>query len=376
MIAGKRFEFLRAANLAPKDISGRKANCRISAARLSFTILITAAIFFIDGCNSCQRPRLRLGAYFGAPVGIAYPDPEHLGRHGYTKWWSEKIGLVYTCKGGFVDIGHLRDSADRTSYCALITYENLLKEKTELSFQLLEPSRHIVTIEYPDSWHEQPNKEEIAHEIAIGLGQYLAYNTMVWHEIITWYGYKYTGVFSEYISAFSWEDIYSDVVGTHVAVKVLNNGGDNYDKKMTEFIYKELQSLDVQPISTAKKAEKLVKGKWFEGDIYPFVHLKKRNFDTGCDDGFVTPWLVPGICGNSQPLSYPVPNIDFLQKYGFSVKVEIEPKIMESHKILKLVYPDGDGKNIIPSEHFPIIMKYITEEEIKKFGREVNVPNL
>ena len=247
--------------------------------KLFLITIITLIILSNTGCSSYPRPRLRFGAYFGAPVGIAYPDPNKLGKHDYYNWWDEKIGLVYTSKGGFIDIGHLRDSADRTAYCTQTTYQHLLKADKEFSFKLLEPSKYIVTIKYPENWNELPDKEKIAQEVAIAAGQYFTYNAMVWHEIITWYGYKYTGIFSEYISSFSWEDIYSDIIGIDIAGRALKESDDNFDEVMTKLIYDELAYLDAQPASTGKKAEKKIKGKWYNGSIYPFSKLKKRNLD-------------------------------------------------------------------------------------------------
>jgi hypothetical protein len=105
------------------------------------------------------------------------------------------------------------------------------------------------------------------------------------------------------------------------------------------------------------------------------VSLKKRNLDIGIDDGFITPWLTPGACENSEPKSYAVPKTDSLNKNGFSVSLEIKPKIRECHKIFNLIYPDGNGKFVKPPEHFPVIMKYIAETEIERHGPETLVPD-
>ena len=56
--------------------------------------------------------------------------------------------------------------------------------------------------------------------------------------------------------------------------------------------------------------------------------------------------------------------------------MKIEPKIMESHKILSVVYAGDKGKYIVPSKDFPKLMKDITKNEIKRNGPQVNVPNL
>ncbi len=340
--------------------------------------LLVTAFFFLStsGCCSNRRPRLRLGAYFGAPLGIAYPNPDKLGKHCYNNMWGESIGLVYTAKGGFIDLGHVRDSADRAAYCSRLAYENLINGKTEFTFRLMEPSKYYVEIKYPENWNDRADKEKIAKDISIKVGKYLAYNSMIWHEIVTWYGYRYTILFSEYISSFSWEDMYSDIVGIEIAGRALEDGSDNYDAVITKLIDDELRRLDVQSVSTAKKAEKKIKGKWYKGTIYPFTKLNKRNFDIGYDDGYVTPWLIPGICENAEPVYFAIPNMDFLAEHGFEIDVKIEPKIRVQQKILRIAYPDSKGRFIVPSKHFPGIMEDIIKKEKLRNGPQVDVPNL
>ena len=71
-------------------------------------------------------------------------------------------------------------------------------------------------------------------------------------------------------------------------------------------------------------------------------YMKKRNFDIGLD-GYVTPTLVPGIC-RDEPVTYPVPNLDILEEYGFSMEYEIKPNVLEQGDIFraageKRIYP-------------------------------------
>jgi hypothetical protein len=135
----------------------------------------------------------------------------------------EQNGFVYTCRGGFIDIGHLRESADRTAYISRIVLKKLEKGEKEFSFRIIEPSKYYVRIKYPENWVNYPNREKIAKEISVGLGQYFAQTTTVWHEILTWFGFKSTGIFSEYLSSFSWEDAYSDLLGTAIAARALRD---------------------------------------------------------------------------------------------------------------------------------------------------------
>ena len=201
--------------------------------------LLVSVLALAAGCQTNHGPRLR-GASFGGVVGDYFLDPEHLGKHQYKIGLTEKNGFVYTRKGGFIDIGHLRESADRTAYITAITKKNIIKKEAEFSFQVIEPSRYFVKITYPKDWEELPEKEEIAAEVSIRLGQYFAHMTTIWHEIVTWFGYTSTGIFSEYVSSFSWEDTYSDLLGINLAAAALRDTQHKYDDAMTMLIDEEL----------------------------------------------------------------------------------------------------------------------------------------
>ena len=104
----------------------------------------------------------------------------------------------------------------------------------------------------------------------------------------------------------------------------------------------------------------------------------KRNLDIGFSDGYVTPWLVTTVeCSQGQmPTSYRIPNLGFVLKYGFSIRVEMTPGEWEKAEILKAAYPDKRlRRNVIePDIHFPLIMDFITAQAVERYGPEVNIP--
>jgi len=323
-----------------------------------------------------RQPRIRLSCYASSTVGTTYVDPENLGRHGYRNGGGEKNGIVYTCRGGHIDIAHLRKAADWTAFLAEKTFEQLRRNRSEFSFKFYEPSKYIVHVSYPSTWATmtESEKEVLAREISIGLGQYFAFIGCTWHEILTWFGYRPLPFYPEFPSAFSWEDTYSNLLGTHIAGVALRQSRLEYDEAMTVGIRLALEKLGVQPRAVAVRAAEQVRGKWFSGEFLFFVTVRGRNFDIGLDDGFVTPWVVPSIkeCPGAEPLPYPVPSLDFLSEYGFSVKLEIEPKEAVRKKILRIVYPDWKkrGKRIEPSVHFGAIMEYIRQDARKRYGEK------
>lgn len=318
-----------------------------------------------------SRPRIRYGTYPCAIVGTPLCGPK-LGTHAY--YWSpfEKDGIAYACSAGQVDIIHLRIAADWTAYLAAESYRHLMRGDTHFSYKLLvDRSRNFVQISYPKGWASLPRKtrSSIAREMALAMGPYLTFTTVTWHEILTWYGFKCIGLPVEFASAFSWEDSYSNLLGTIIAVRALHDTRHSYNKAVEIAINDEMRKLGIQPARTVKEASEAVRGKWFTGNLAIFVDMKKRNFDIGLDDGFITPTVVPGVarCPGAQPVSYPVPDLSVLQEYGFSVTMEIEPHEWEKNKILRIVH---QKKRINPQLHFAQIMDDMRRQAAARYGPE------
>jgi hypothetical protein len=318
-----------------------------------------------------SRPRIRYGTYPCAILGTPYVG-QKLGSHGYHWCPFEKDGIAYTCGAGHVDIIHLRIAADWTAYLITESYKHLMKGDSQFSYKLaVDRSRNFVQISYPKGWASLPDKTRsvIAREIAFAMGPHLTFTTVTWHEILTWYGFKCIGLPVEYASAFSWEDSYSNLLGTIIAVRALQDSQHPYNEAVKIAIDEEMAKLGIQPVQVGRRASDSVKGKWFTGNIALFVDMKKRNFDVGMDDGFVTPTTVPGVveCPGVQPVSYPVPDLDVLEEYGFSVTLEIEPHEWEKNKILRIVHQD---KRINPQLHFAQIMDHMRRQAAARYGPE------
>jgi len=320
-------------------------------------------------------PRIRYGAYPTSILGTPWAG-QKLGTHGYYYRPSEKNGIGYACRAGHVDIMHVRIAADWTAYLAGESYKHIMKGDDTFSYKLLvDRSRNHVYLSYPENWQSLPQEERsrIAREVALAMGPYLTFTMTTWHEIITWYGFQCIGLPTEYASAFSWEDSYSNLLGTRLASKALLDREHPYDEAMTIALDEEMAKLGVQSAKYAKQMSESVYDSWYKGRVSMFVDLRRRNFDIGLDDGLVTPVLLPNAagCEGAEPVSYPVPTLDALAKYGFAARVEIVPREWERNKVLRIVYPDKKGKRIIPTKHFPIIMAQIRKEAEAKYGAEM-----
>ncbi len=352
-------------------------------------ILVLSLLLAAGGCQQPQQvsvsapnnrllekqfdnpPKIRLGTYATPTIGTTYLEPYHLGPHSYKFEPHERNGIVYTCKAGHVDISHVRETADWTAYLAAVTYKHLSNGDLEFSFTLKEGSVCFVHLAYPDSWQSlsEEDKGRIAFDLSVSLGRYFGYTAGSWHEIITWFGYKSKWVFPETISSFSWEDTYSNLLGSDIGVEALRDTERTYDEAVTYAIDKALENLNIQSAEVARVAAENVRGSWFTGEVPPFVDMKKRNFDIGLDNGLVTPFLIDSVCecegAEAQP--YPAPDLKFLAERGFSMKFEIEPRIWEGDKILSFIYPDKKSRNkyIEPDKDFATIMSEIKREAQK-----------
>lgn len=345
-------------------------------------ILITLAVLplFSGGCskpdtapNSPAKvfnrfllpPRPRRGSYASSTIGTSFVDAGKLGKHSYYFSLTERNGILYTCRAGHIDTAHVRKCIDWTAYLASRIHEKLIKNENIFPFKMLEASRYHVYIHYPRGWSslDEKDKDLIAFETSIELARHLVYIATTWHEILTWFGYKFPGIYSEFPSAFSWEDTYSNLLGTHIAAYALRDRSRSYDEAVTLAIDTALKTLFVQPADTARRASEIVRDEWFSGDYIFFVKVSARNLDIGFDDGYVKPWLVPNLreCPDPDIFLLNVPTTAVLQKYGFSIDLEIEPREWEANDILKVVFPSAYNrpKRIIPATHFPIILDHI-----------------
>jgi len=324
-------------------------------------------------------PRTRIGCYPTSTLGTVYLS-ENLGPHGYQYDFFEKNGVVYTCRAGHVDIIHLRIAADWTAYLTAKSFNNIMKNDPYFSYGMaVDRTTNHVNISFPEDWAQRPQAERaaIAQEVATAIGPYLAYTMTTWHEILTWFGFKCTGFATEFPSAFSWEDSFSNLLGTILATRALQDRTRPYNEALAVTLDDEMQALGIQPAYVARRASQQVKGDWFTGSILIFVDIKKRNFDIGLDDGEVTPTMLGcnGQCEeNVEPVSYPVPTLEVLEKHGFSLDLQIEPREWEKDKILDVVYPDKKERKrrIDPSMHFARIMDHVKKDAIRRYGQNVD----
>jgi hypothetical protein len=377
----KRFYSMLAKNIGlyKTPASGTK---RFGKAKITefVYVFILIALPILSGCNT--TPNIRRGSLATTTLGIPiihprppFLDPNHLGAHSYFPNPFEKNGIVYTCDGGHIDISHVRANADDTKFMVGKIYEILIKRKSKFSFNLaFEQSRHKVTFTYPESWNNlsEEEREKAARELSLGIGAYLAFNSTLWHEFMSWFGVHFAIIDPQFNSAFSWEDVYSNVLGVKVAIEAINDPNHGYNQAVTIAINRELKQLRVQPRRVAMEITEKMRGKWFKGNRIP--DMLRRNTDIGVDDGYISPVLIPDACEDAAPVLLAAPGLDKLSSYGLTMSYKILPIYLEANRVLRIIYPKGKGKLIEPVKDYPLIIDFINQEAVKKYNYDVGAP--
>ena len=271
-----------------------------------------------------------------------------LGPHHYLGNDEEGNGIIYTKRGGFIDMGHLRDQADWTAYLYSYITRNLKKGITSQKLGY-EGGAKILSIYAPTDM--QP-------EDVMKLAGKIAYDLSVWHEIATWFGASYIPLVPERFSSFSMEDAYSNLLGVHLGIKALKSELP-YEEAMTKLIYETLESLEaVDSKQLTHDAMESVLDVWWtrdkalpsknfllvrQLDIYPKVSpMLVPDWKTD----IVAPALeVPLFSNNQVPLN---------QYYRLELKL--------NHKFpYKDIFPDRKGR-WISSEDFGTMIQRVAED--------------
>ncbi|WP_174509027.1 DUF4056 domain-containing protein [Klebsiella oxytoca] len=244
----------------------------------------------------------------------------------------EKNGLIYTRRGGFIDIAHVRDTADNTFYLFSRIFPNLGQSGRVFYSEELGGRRiQLNAFMPPASMHQR-------YEIAAWLAGYLAYELAQWHEIAQWYGFQSVPGFSEEISAFSPEDLYSNLLGARLAINVILQGHvdsvDEYNQAMESALKQVLVKLTVAPRNETEAMFRKLDGDWWNSKrrVPDKFLVLKRNYALS-DTRLPTP--VPFENAIPYQLTLPV-SVD-----GFTLAQLGQLQIHPGHDMRSLPMPDS-----------------------------------
>jgi hypothetical protein len=241
---------------------------------------------------------------------------------------AEGNGIIYTKKGGFIDLGHLRDCADWTAYLYVSLCDIRDSGKSD---------RIDLGNEGGSKWIQLSILSGLSDSELMQISGKIAYELSLWHEIATSFGSSYVPLVPERYSGFSPEDLYSNLLGTKLGIRAIESIED-YNTAMTRAIAEALQKLEVVPgfeenLNLMMKAE----GLWWESEVrLPGRRfLIKRYYDA---EKMLSPWLLPyentsiGSPIMKFDLEYSV-YYDFLIKVNFRIpirtqKLECETRII------------------------------------------------
>ncbi|WP_157945990.1 DUF4056 domain-containing protein [Vibrio gangliei] len=192
----------------------------------------------------------------------------------------EHNGVLYTLKGGFIDLAHVRDTADNTTG---LFYKIYPKLGQEFSIEL-EPELGARTIHFK-AFDVSGLSEADKKKLSIELAAYYAFKMAQGHEISQWHEFKSFPLFPELVSAYSLEDLYSNMLGAKLASKLLMDGlaqsVDDYNRNMSAWLYQTLQYLQALDVTLSSQAFDAVDGQWWDSNtpIPEKYMILKRNYN-------------------------------------------------------------------------------------------------
>lgn len=312
--------------------------------RARFAVLALAPSLAISACAPADLPRDRLGClpFPGTFTLFERADPADLGRHHYAEWdnltdgFAERErGVLYTCRAGFIDLAHVRETIDWARFMQLHVARALEDADAGLVIHGREHTRWNLSFSYPPGWAALPASERRARTeaAASAVALRMAYIVMTWHEIITWFGYKSTVLIPEDRSAFTYDDVAAHAVGLLVADRAMNNAPRiGWDKAVTDALRAVLEDLAVATPDVATEAIERVRGVWWkDGDCL----LRTPEFNP--DKTTFTPHLVPDFSPCTSVAATPIPlpagrSLDALDLRAF-VRVTLRSGVLEMSDI-------------------------------------------
>ncbi len=273
------------------------------------------------------------GLEWGHVPSGTFAPPE--GMPPYGSQMTDGWGILYTLKAGSFDPDHRSGTARRTKKVYDDALETLMNKEKGFK-QSAEGSTDNIEFTYPADWNSVAVEQK--KEMALQIAEYVAFNSMVWHEMLTWYHARLFAGMDDFESAFSWEDIFCDLYGAKVAVQSIRMGG-NFADNVTKLTAQQLKQWQVVPMEEAYRITQTVKGKWWIRRM-PSLHsnIYMRHMDIGCD-GWVTAVLIPGFY-DGPPASLEAPRLDLLGKHGLKMKYTITSSYSQAKKLRKMAGVD------------------------------------
>ena len=319
----------------------------------TFQVLAKAPVLTIKELSVTPPRIIRTCCGFGVEIGIAgvpfakktdITSREIMGVHTFMGDKTEKNGNIYTRRGGFLDMGHLRDCADWTAFL----YNLIKASQADPQFLFTELRNEggakSLILNFPKDFDD---------ENIIQLAGKISYDLSLWHEISTWFGARYVPLVPERFSSFSPEDMYSNLMGVHLGMRAIRSNLD-YNEAMTMELNKMLDSLEaVNTEAETFDAMLKVNEVWYTNQKkYPNKKLVLKRY-INLDSDF-SPWLVPGYESRLPPYLLRKPDSVLSKYYELSLKLNFRFPVDS-------IIPERDDR-IITQNDFDIFVDFIQTE--------------
>ncbi len=297
---------------------------------------------------------------------------------------NENNGLVYTCRGGFIDTAHVRDWADWTLFLRTGLGRTL---ESGLQIELPpEGGRRRLTTKAlsPDELEGHDRRD-----ISVPMAQWIAFQLSVWHEIATWYGWSALAIFPEDASAFSPEDLYSNLLGIKLAGSLVYQyavtSEASYNENMGSALRMILARLGALSGDMGRRAARAVDGVWWDSRVpLPAKGLvTRRNLEIGT---LMSPWLVQqapvsnedkaaiaDLCGEPKGITLRNPDTCVTGR-AYEDYAEIEIEVDDALAQRGFPFPRSDSRKITQRD-FPYILDQIRRQNAAEFGPHADRPD-
>ena len=292
----------------------------------------------------------------------------------------ENNGLVYTCRAGFIDIAHLRLWADYTMFLTAWIGRHL---DTGGTLPIREEGGERRLVLKPVD--PELRQDYTVRQLTVPLAMWIAYQMSIWHEIVTWYGWSHLAMFPELASAFSPEDMYSNLLGIKISGSLIYERQVESERKfneaMTVSIPLLLNLLGGQPGDVGNAAATYVDGVWWDSTakLPSKALVRKRYFDIG---NRIRPWRVTDMdggappeiveaCGESPRHSLSIEPSFAGQKLSERATLEID--VSDALVDAGFPLPRKGDRRVTPAD-FPRLIEIVREANAEEFGPDADRP--
>lgn len=304
---------------APRDRTDRTCSAVRPRSRSLGAVLLGALVGALIGPLSglaqaaplehTQTPVRRFGMlptpYVTPFLRTRLVERTELGPHDWRTHDGEYAGLMYSCRGGFLDLDHVRDAADWYAHLHRQVQAAVLAGAGTVQVDSADRDTTLAL-----RWQRPGDADAAATEAAIDtMSTQLTWWMLSWHEVITWLGYSRVPPFSERASAFSFEDGYSHLVGLQVGRRALRRA-EPWNQAVTAELDATLGELGAASRNTTSLALERVKDQWWSSQrSWPANGFVMRRHVALGVDAPLLPWLVPGLpgCPDAAALGWQLP---------------------------------------------------------------------